>query len=76
MSCQAGCGLIKLRSRVGRQSTVVAAVPAAGRQAYLLAQQRLLTERLATLAHAEHGVAVQQIQTELTQLASQLTLVS
>ncbi|WP_407910759.1 hypothetical protein [Lactiplantibacillus brownii] len=55
---------------------MVAAVPAAGRQAYLLAQQRLLTERLATLAHAEHGVAVQQIQTELTQLASQLTLVS
>ncbi|MFC6294904.1 hypothetical protein ACFQH1_06790 [Lactiplantibacillus daoliensis] len=76
MSCRTVCGRIKLMSGCDREAMVVAAVSGVGRQAYLLAQQRLLTERLATLSVTRQAIAVQEIQVELARLADQLRLVS
>jgi len=76
MNCQSGCEIIKLASGRARKPMTVAAVTSSGRQAYLLAQQRLLTQRLATLVPAEHPVIVQELQYELSQLTNQLSLVS
>lgn len=76
MNCQSGCEIIKLAPGRARKPIIVAAVASDGRQTYLLAQQRLLTQRLATLVPAEHPVIVQELQCELSQLTNQLSLVS
>lgn len=76
MSCRTTCEQNDIITLDNREVTVRGTVSGRGRQAYLLAQQRLLTERLATLSVTRQAHAIQEIQAELGQLANRLALVS